>query len=160
MVNIAPRQVFVPSPQLMVAFTGLEGDVQSLTQELSRQVASKLGRGLGFMNEIRQQRPIISPRAMASLTSHILYNRKQAPYYVEPLVIGLTETLESKPADVSIKDGTNDDNPLDRIAAKNTLHFSVLWIALGQNQFQRHLSAREQPPILFSEPPKPCGNLI
>ena len=96
MVNIAPRQVFVPSLQLMVAFAGLEGDVQSLTQELSRQVASKLGRGLGFMNKNRQQGPFISPRAMASLTSHILYHHKQAPYYVEPLVIGLTETLEGK----------------------------------------------------------------
>lgn len=96
MVNIAPRQVFVPSPQLVVAFTGLEGDVQSLSQELSKQVASKLGRGLGFMNENRQQRPVISPRAMASLTSHVLYNRKQAPYYVEPLVIGLTEVVQRK----------------------------------------------------------------
>ena len=96
MVNVAPRQVLVPSPQLMVAFTGLEGDVQSLTQELSRQVASKLGRGLGFMNENRRQRPIISPRAMASLTSHVLYNRKQSPYYVEPLVVGLTEIAEQK----------------------------------------------------------------
>ena len=56
MVSIAPRHVFVPSPQLMVAFTGLEGDVQSLSQELSKQVASKLGRGLGFMNENRQHR--------------------------------------------------------------------------------------------------------
>ena len=55
MVNIAPRQVFVPSPQLMVAFTGLEGDVQWLSQEMSKQVASKLGRGLGFMNENRKQ---------------------------------------------------------------------------------------------------------
>ena len=91
MVNIAPRHVYVPSPQLIVAFTGLEGDVQSLSQELSRQVSSKLGRGLGFMKEQRQQRPVISPRAMASLTSHILYRRKQAPYYVEPLVVGLAE---------------------------------------------------------------------
>lgn len=96
MVNVAPRQVFAPSPQLMVAFTGLEGDVQSLTQELSRQVSSKLGRGLGFMNENRRQRTVISPRAMASLTSHVLYNRKQAPYYVEPLVVGLTEIAKRK----------------------------------------------------------------
>lgn len=91
MMNIAPRHVYVPSPQLMVAFTGLEGDVQSLSQELSRQVSSKLGRGLGFMNDNRQKRPLISPRAMASLTSHVLYGRKRAPYYVEPLVVGLAE---------------------------------------------------------------------
>lgn len=80
----------------MVAFTGLEGDVQSLSQELSRQVSSKLGRGLGFMHEHRQQRPVISPRAMASLTSHVLYGRKRAPYYVEPLVVGLAEIPTQK----------------------------------------------------------------
>ena len=95
MFNIKPRHVYVPNPLLMVAFTGLEGDVQSLSQELSRQVSSKLGRGIGgfLMNEHRKQhRPsIISPRAMASLTSHVLYQRKQAPYYVEPLVVGLSE---------------------------------------------------------------------
>jgi 20S proteasome subunit beta 3 len=91
MVNVVPRHVLVPSPQLLVAFTGLEGDVQSLSQDLARQVASKLGRGLGFMNENRQRRPVVSPRAMASLTSHVLYNRRQSPYYVEPLVVGLTE---------------------------------------------------------------------
>jgi hypothetical protein len=79
MVNIAPRHVFAPSPQLMVAFLGLEGDVQSLSQELSKQVASKLGRGLGFMNENRRQRPIISPRSMASLTSHVFVQPKTSP---------------------------------------------------------------------------------
>ena len=51
MVTVTPRHVLAPSPQLMVAFTGLEGDVQSLSQELTSQVSSKLGRGLGFMNE-------------------------------------------------------------------------------------------------------------
>jgi 20S proteasome subunit beta 3 len=91
MVNIASRHIYVPSPELIVAFAGLEGDIQSLSQNLEMQVASKLGRGLGFMNENRQQRPVISPQAMASLTSHVLYNRRQAPYYVEPLIVGLTE---------------------------------------------------------------------
>lgn len=108
MVNIAPRHVFVPSPQLMVAFTGLEGDVQSLSQELSKQVSSKLGRGLGFMSQKRQQRPVISPRAMASLTSHVLYNRKQAPYYVEPLVVGLTEEANRKRAVVAVGEDGKD----------------------------------------------------
>lgn len=91
MVAITPRHVLAPSPQLMVAFTGLEGDVQSLSQELTSQVSSKLGRGLGFMNENRQQRNVISPRAMASLTSHVLYNRRRANYFVEPLIVGLSE---------------------------------------------------------------------
>ena len=105
MVTVTPRHVLAPSPQLIVAFTGLEGDVQSLSQELSSQVSSKLGRGLGFMDESRRRRNVISPRAMASLTSHVLYNRKRAPYYVEPLVVGLTEL--PKTADDNGDDGSD-----------------------------------------------------
>lgn len=114
MVTIAPRHVLAPSPQLMVAFTGLEGDVQSLSQELSTQVSSKLGRGLGFMNENREQRNVISPRAMASLTSHVLYQRRQAAYYVEPLVVGLSELPEenssdNRQSDIMVENNENDD---------------------------------------------------
>jgi 20S proteasome subunit beta 3 len=69
----------------MVAFTGLEGDIQSLSQELSIQVTSKRNRG--FMTHTKK-RPI-SPKAMATLISHVLYGRRQAPYYVEPLLVGL-----------------------------------------------------------------------
>jgi 20S proteasome subunit beta 3 len=75
----------------MVAFVGLEGDVQSLSQELQTQVSSKLGRALGFGLE-EQPSPSqrrISPRAMASVTSHVLYQQR-GRYYVEPLVVGLT----------------------------------------------------------------------
>jgi 20S proteasome subunit beta 3 len=88
MVNIAPRHVLTPHPQVMVAFTGLEGDVQSLSQDLSTEVTAKLGRALGF--SVGSKTRSISPRAMASLASHILYSRRQSPYYVEPLVVGLS----------------------------------------------------------------------
>jgi 20S proteasome subunit beta 3 len=88
MVNIAPRHVWTPHPNLMVAFVGLEGDVQSLSQELQIQVSSKLGRALGFSltDELKERR--ISPRALASITSHVLYQYRGG-YYVEPLVVGL-----------------------------------------------------------------------
>lgn len=79
----------------MVAFTGLEGDVQSLSQELSIEVTSKHNRALGFMSSSSPLKPI-SPRAMATMISHILYARRQAPYYVEPLLVGL-DTKEGKP---------------------------------------------------------------
>lgn len=87
MVAIAPRHVLVPHPHLMVAFTGLEGDIQSLSLELTIQATSKRSRALGFMTHTKQ-RPI-SSNAMATLISHILYGRRQAPYYVEPLLVGL-----------------------------------------------------------------------
>ena len=103
MVNISPRHVYAPHPKLLVAFVGLEGDVQSLSQDLQVQVSSKLGRSLGFglassSSSLPSSRRIISPRAMASITSHVLYQRRGG-YYVEPLVVGLTE-----------EDGDGDDN--------------------------------------------------
>lgn len=88
LVHVAPRPVLhVPNTLTMVAFTGLEGDVQALRGSLAMQIARKYSRGLGF-----RQSMAISTKSMASLTSHVLYQRKQAPYYVEPLVVGLDKT--------------------------------------------------------------------
>jgi len=101
LVTIQPRRVFFPSRRLLVAFTGLDGDVQSLQEELSAQVVRQYARGLGFGQRSDEgssgsavtaavtSRRRISPRAMASLTSHVLYGRKQSPYFVEPIVAGL-----------------------------------------------------------------------
>lgn len=110
LVNIQPRSVFVASPHLMVAFTGLEGDVQSLQEELSALVALKYTRGLGFRHS-QHSNQVISPRALASLTSHVLYNRKRAPYYVEPLVVGL-ERLFGGRGDLDNDENGNNDNDL------------------------------------------------
>eukprot|EP00545_Synedropsis_sp_CCMP1620_P008357 CAMPEP_0119010968 /NCGR_PEP_ID=MMETSP1176-20130426/5365_1 /TAXON_ID=265551 /ORGANISM="Synedropsis recta cf, Strain CCMP1620" /LENGTH=221 /DNA_ID=CAMNT_0006963719 /DNA_START=232 /DNA_END=897 /DNA_ORIENTATION=+ len=96
MVNIAPRSVFMPHSKLMVAFTGLEGDIQSLLQEMQVQVESKTSRGTLLTATKRRN---ISPRAMASLTSHVLYNRRQSPYYVQPLVVGLQKNSNGDDAD-------------------------------------------------------------
>ena len=88
MVNIVPRHVWNPNPSVMVAFVGLEGDVQSLSQELQTQVSTKVGRSLGFgLAAAATKRSEISPRAMASIASHVLY--QQRAYFVEPLVVGL-----------------------------------------------------------------------
>jgi len=133
MVNVAPRHVLTPKGgHLMVAFTGLEGDVQSLSQELSIQISSKLSRALGFMGSRRRTHSsgsnnnqhassswttqIISPSAMASLTSHILYGRKQSPYFVEPLVVGLEKKLRKhteRTVSVEVNNANNNDNDND-----------------------------------------------
>lgn len=96
MVNIAPRHVWVPQPNLMIAFVGLDGDVQSLAQTLQVEMATKLNRALGFdllpkedSNDVSRLRRL-SPQALASLTSHILY-RNRGKLYVLPLVLGLNE---------------------------------------------------------------------
>ena len=102
MVNIAPRHVWAAHPNLMLAFSGLEGDVQSLSEELQLEVAAKRNRALGFSvgglkignekgsnDEMDERRFRISPPALACLTSHVLYQKRG--YYVEPLVVGLME---------------------------------------------------------------------
>lgn len=93
---------------VMVAFTGLEGDIQSLIVELSAQINSKLNRGLGFAR-ISNYNNGISPATVASLTSHILYQRKRSPYYVEPIVIGL-EKVYTTNSDSMIDETTTNDN--------------------------------------------------
>jgi 20S proteasome subunit beta 3 len=87
MVTIAPRHVWTPHSNLMLGFVGLEGDVRSLSDDLKLQVASKRNRSLGFDNDTAERR--ISPPALASITSHMLYRRRG--YFVEPIVAGLLE---------------------------------------------------------------------
>mmetsp|Transcript_26203 Transcript_26203/g.75675 ORF Transcript_26203/g.75675 Transcript_26203/m.75675 type:complete len:348 (-) Transcript_26203:34-1077(-) len=115
-----PRHVLAPNPSLLVAFTGLDGDVRSLSEELSVQMSAKIGRvsGFGFEDEEDDddagvveadadtdesmfQSPSstlsssrrITPRSMAALTSHVLYGRRQSPYFVEPIVAGLERVV-------------------------------------------------------------------
>lgn len=70
---------------IVVAFTGLEGDIQSFMSELSAQVQNKIHRGLGFM----ASESTLTPNAVSSLTSHLLYYRKRSPFYVEPIIVGI-----------------------------------------------------------------------
>lgn len=96
LINVVPRKVLT-FPRTIVAFTGFESDVQSLSVNLEAIVKQR-------------KLPLISARAMSSLTSHVLYGRRQSPYYVEPLVVGL-ELVESAIDDsdtaspITIKEG-------------------------------------------------------
>lgn len=96
MVNVAPRHVWIPQPSLMVAFVGLDGDVQSVSKALLVEVSNKLNRALGFeivptdgINQVSLLRRI-TPQALASLTSHVLYQNR-GRFYVQPLIVGLKE---------------------------------------------------------------------
>lgn len=84
LVNIEPRPVLLVDHRVLVAFSGLAGDIESLQDELSAQVARRYQRGL--------PETTLQPSSMASLTSHVMYARRKAPYYVEPMVVGLSST--------------------------------------------------------------------
>lgn len=106
MVVTAPRRVLTVHSKLLVGLVGLDGDVQTFAQEVMTHVLSKANResgGLAFIVDsshrnstttshdcsarARRQRRI-SPRAMASLMSHVLYSSR---VYCEPLLVGLQE---------------------------------------------------------------------
>ena len=51
---------------------------------------------------------------MSTLTSHVLYGRRQSPYYVEPLIVGLEKVTNQQRIDhdneQSVDDSTNDNH--------------------------------------------------
>eukprot|EP00978_Attheya_sp_CCMP212_P028634 scaffold99473_cov57-Attheya_sp.AAC.2 len=96
MVHVAPRHVLVPHAKLMVAFTGMEGDIQSLSQDLSVHLLSHAQPQSSRASVSSCSSQIMSPKAMSTLTSHVLYGRRQSPYYVEPLIVGLEKVTNQQ----------------------------------------------------------------
>ena len=105
MINISPRTVLTPHSRVMIGLVGLEGDVQSLSHDLSTHISAKMGRHLGFDfggTSIKESTTrtgsgpgsYISAKSASTLLSHLLYTRRNGPYYVEPIVAGLEEVAE------------------------------------------------------------------
>ena len=89
-----PRIIHLPNSNTLMAWTGLYGDGLSFTEELNVIMGRKFRNDqvLSFPNTKRR---ITGPKTIAMLMSHLLYQRRNAPYYVEPVVVG----LESVPID-------------------------------------------------------------
>lgn len=87
MVNVSPRHIWVPQPNIILGFVGLETDVRSLSHKLKIQLTATRNRALGFGTDLASRR--LTPAALAHLTSHVLYRKRG--YYVEPIVVGLME---------------------------------------------------------------------
>ena len=103
LINISPRKVIPFHSHLLIAFTGLEGDVLSLSEELSIHVSNKFlsGSGIGYFNFLGRPSPntnnnkrIINPKSISRLLSHLLYSKRSSPYYCEPLIVGLQPIIE------------------------------------------------------------------
>lgn len=118
LINVRHRPIIQIPPSSIVAFTGMEGDVQSLHIELNAQIIDKYYRGLGFgerrtktsggkegtsivSNDLTST---VSVTAVAMITSHILYRRKRAPYYVEPVIVGLKPDGWEDDVDVNMEE--------------------------------------------------------
>lgn len=158
MVNISPRRTLVLHSHLMVAFTGLEGDIATLSEELSIQASKLTDRGSSSFlvtssDNDRQRR--ISPKAMSSLTSHVLYERRSSPFYVEPLIVGLEEepaeeeesTGFSSPIILQKKNNLQPETKQDNVDV-DTIHESISRDKLESSNNKRKKRCR---PFLCSQ---------
>ena len=92
LIHVVPRRVQVVGPHQILACTGLEGDIQTLQATVAAEVSG--GTTTTTMRSSnghskRKNTHIRSTKAVASLVSHLLYKRRNAPYYVEPIIVGL-----------------------------------------------------------------------
>uniref|UniRef100_A0A7S3K6H9 Proteasome subunit beta n=1 Tax=Aureoumbra lagunensis TaxID=44058 RepID=A0A7S3K6H9_9STRA len=75
------EKVFKMSDKIYVGLAGLATDVQTLRATLKFKLA---------LYKLREERKM-KPEAFAALLSHMLYEKRFGPYFVEPLVAGLKE---------------------------------------------------------------------
>jgi 20S proteasome alpha/beta subunit len=89
------RITLLPGSKTLMAWTGLYGDGISFAEEMNISLARKLRKSscMGFDSDIIATSKTMSPRAIAMFTSHLLYRRRNSPYYVEPVIVGL-ESVE------------------------------------------------------------------
>lgn len=84
------RITLLPDSNTLMAWTGLYGDGISFAEEMSILLSRKMRRSscMGFDDTIAPSKKK-SPRAIAMFMSHLLYRRRNSPYYVEPVIVGL-----------------------------------------------------------------------
>ena len=75
------EKVFKMSDRMFVGLAGLATDVQTLRNTLKFKLA---------LYELREER-VMKPEAFSALLSHMLYEKRFGPYFIEPIVAGLDE---------------------------------------------------------------------
>ena len=80
-------KAFPLAPKLYVGLAGLATDVLTIRNLLEFHM------GLYKLKEERD----MSPKVLTNVLSHILYEKRFGPYFVEPIVVGLDETQGNKP---------------------------------------------------------------
>jgi 20S proteasome alpha/beta subunit len=84
------RIMLLPGSNTLMAWTGLYGDGISFAEEMNILLAQKMRRSscMRFDTNTAASEKM-SPRAISMFMSHLLYRRRSAPYYVEPVIVGL-----------------------------------------------------------------------
>eukprot|EP00635_Sarcinochrysidales_sp_CCMP3193_P010189 CAMPEP_0118896958 /NCGR_PEP_ID=MMETSP1166-20130328/4569_1 /TAXON_ID=1104430 /ORGANISM="Chrysoreinhardia sp, Strain CCMP3193" /LENGTH=201 /DNA_ID=CAMNT_0006836019 /DNA_START=91 /DNA_END=696 /DNA_ORIENTATION=+ len=75
------EKVFRMTDKTYVGFGGLATDVQTLRAALRFRLSTY---------ELKEER-VMKPKAFANLLSHVLYEKRFGPYFVEPIVAGLDD---------------------------------------------------------------------
>jgi 20S proteasome subunit beta 3 len=75
------KKVFKVTDRLYVGLAGLATDVQTLEQLL---------RFRKNLYELREERPL-GPKVLSNLLSHLLYEKRFGPWFVEPVIAGLDD---------------------------------------------------------------------
>lgn len=128
-----PRILQLPNSDALLAWTGLYGDGLGFAEEMNVLLTRKVRRAecMGFprnggrFGSVRRK---MSPRAITMLMSHLLYRRRSAPYYVEPVVVG----LETVRVPVLIESGSSDGGfskelePMTHATAASTDHLNMI----------------------------------
>jgi len=121
-----PRIIQLPNSNTLLAWSGLYGDGISFTEELNILLTRKVRKAacMGFPNNTRRKK-IISPRAITMLMSALLYRRRNSPYYVEPVVVGLEDvrvpiTLEEEEEDSNVENAISPNEIHQTIVSSGT----------------------------------------
>ena len=119
-----PRIIQLPNSNTLLAWSGLYGDGISFTEEMNILLTRKVRNAacMGFSVNTRKRKKMISPRAITMLMSTLLYRRRNAPYYVEPVVVGLEDvlvpiTLEEEEEDPNIEN--------ENVLSSNGIHQTI-----------------------------------
>jgi len=121
-----PRIIQLPNSNTLLAWSGLYGDGISFTEEmnilLTRKVRKVACMGFSANNTIRKK--MMSPRAITMLMSALLYRRRNSPYYVEPVVVGLEDVRVPITATLEEEEDSNVEN--NNVISSNGIHKTIV----------------------------------
>jgi len=120
-----PRIIQLPNSNTLLAWSGLYGDGISFTEELNILLTRKVRKSacMGFPNNTRRKK-IINPRAITMLMSALLYRRRNSPYYVEPVVVGLEDVRVPITATLEEEEDSNVEN--NNVISSNGIHKTIV----------------------------------
>ena len=128
-----PRILLLPNSNTLLAWTGLYGDGLGFSDEISVLLAGKVRRAGGMRFDgsggfsgttIARRKTTMNPRAIAMLMSHLLYRRRNAPYYVEPVIVGL-ETVQISSGETDCKESTTQSLIIPTVTTTNEVGSAV-----------------------------------